>query len=137
MLLSARVLKNLTTVNSFEHDETVQWMEGDSLTLHIQLLDAELDTDHEGFYPPGRRYMPVATSTLTVVLENVDDARKVTRVATQPYATLDPSIWAVTILATDLVRGAPQIRLTLVEPSRTIRGVVKGAIRIQSASNVC
>ena len=136
MLLSARVLKNLTTVNSFEYDDTIQWMEGDSLTLYFQLIDAELDLSAKGWNPSGRRYVPPATTTLTVVLENIDTGKTITRVATQPF-TGDLSIWSIPILATDKARGAPQLRLILAEPTKTIRGVVKGLFRIQSATNIC
>jgi hypothetical protein len=134
MLLSARVLKDVANVNSFEFASSVSWTEGDALYLYFQLVDAGLDTDKD---PLGRRYMPPATSTLTVVLENIDDARKLTRTATQPFPE-DASIWRVQILATDKIRGTPQMRLTLVEPGpKTTYGLMKDAIRIQSQSNVC
>lgn len=137
MLLSARTLKDVANVNSFEYAQQFSWTEGDALTVYFQLIDAALDTAHEGFDPAGRRYMPPATTTLQVKFENIDDARTVTRMATQPFPE-DASIWAVQILATDRLRGTPQMRLTMVEPGpKTTTGVVKGAIAVYSASNVC
>jgi hypothetical protein len=136
MLLSARPLKDVANVNSFEVDSSIDWTEGDQLTLYIQLIDASVDTSSQGYNPAGRRYCAPATSTLTVIIENIDDTRKVTRVATQPY-TGDASIWSLPIFSTDRIRGQPQVRLTLVTPSGTISGCVKGIVRVHSASNVC
>jgi len=134
MLLSARPLNDVANVNSFEYAEAVTWTEGDQVTMYLQLIDASLDTDMKGFYPAGRRYMPPATSTLSVQIQNIDSAKVVTRTATQPFAE-DASIWAVTILSTDAIHGSPQLVLTLTEPSKTVRGVVKGAVKVYSTNN--
>jgi hypothetical protein len=103
--------------------------------LYFQLVDASLDTDMQGYNPSGRRYMPATGSTMTVQLQNIDDSKVVTRTATQPFVG-DASIWSIQILATDAVHGSPQMLLTLVEPTKTIRGLVKNAIKIHSTSNV-
>lgn len=135
MLLSARPLNDVANVNSFEYAEAVHWTEGDQVVLYLQLIDSSLDTDMKGFYPAGRRYMPPAGSTLSIQIQNIDSSKVITRLATQPF-TEDASIWAVSILATDAIHGSPQLVLTLTEPSKTVRGVVKNAIKIQSTSNV-
>lgn len=134
MLLSARVLNDVATVNSFEVTEALSWTEGDVVIFFLQLIDASLDTDMKGFYPAGRRYMPPALSTLSVQLQNVDNAKVINRLAVQPFPE-DASIWRVTILATDAIHGAPQLLLTLTEPTRTIRGLVKNSIKIYSTDN--
>lgn len=134
MLLSARPLNDVANVNSFEYAESATWTEGDQVTLYLQLIDASLDTDMKGFFPAGRRYMPPATSTLSVQIQNIDSARVVTRQATQPFAE-DASIWAVSILTTDVIHGSPQLVLTLTEPSKTVRGIVKGAVKVYSTNN--
>lgn len=137
MLLSARPLKDVATVNSFEVDSSVDWTEGDTLTLYFQLIDASLDVSSQGFNPAGRRFCPPATSTLTVTLENIDDARKLVRTASQPFPE-DLSIWSIPILVTDKVRGTPQMRLTLTMPgAKVVYGVVKNLFRVQSATNLC
>lgn len=139
MLLSARVLNDVASVNSFEYASNVAWMEGDATTLYFQLIDASLDTDMAGFNPSGRRYMPATGATLSVQLQNIDDAKVVNRTATQPFAG-DASIWSIQILATDALHGMPQMLLTLVEPdglsTKTTRGLVKNGIKIFSTSNV-
>lgn len=136
MLLSADFLKDVCGVNSFEYTHGVEWTEGDALTLSFQLIDVSLDTAPQGYFPPGRRYVPASGSTLTVVIENIDDAKKVTRAATQPYAQ-DGSVWQVQIFATDKIRGTPQIRLTLTEPSKTTYGLIKvGKVRVHPKSNL-
>lgn len=135
MLLSARVLNDVATVNSFEVADSVAWTEGDSVQLYLQLVDSSLDTDVRGFYPAGRRYMPPATSSLSVQLQSIDSSKTITRLATQPFPE-DASIWVISILATDTLHGSPQMVLTLTEPTRTVRGTVKNAIKIYSTSNV-
>lgn len=134
MLLSARPLNDVANVNSFEYADAVSWTEGDQVTLYLQLIDASLDTDTRGFYPAGRRYMPPATSTLSVQIQNIDSSKVITRTATQPFPE-DASIWSVTVLSTDLIHGSPQLLLTLTEPSKTIRGLVKNAVKIYSTDN--
>jgi hypothetical protein len=134
MLLSARMLKDVASVNSFESDTQLSWMEGDSVTIYFQLIDLTLDKVDQGFMPAGRRYVPASGATLSVVLENINDAKTLTRFASQPFVN-DGSIWSVTILSTDLVRGTPQMRLTLTEGAKVTRGLVKNVLKIHSQSN--
>lgn len=133
MLLTARPLNDVQTVNSFEAVDQLSWTEGDALFIHFQLVDASLDTHLQGYEPPGRRYVPAAGATLSCILESVDDAKKVTRLATQPFAQ-DGSIWRLQILATDLIRGTPQLRLTLTEGAVVTRGLAKLCIKIHPKS---
>ena len=135
MLLSARVLKDVSSVNSFQHDLNLSWTQGDALDVYIQLLDASLDRADQGFNPGGRRFCPAAASTLSVVLENLDDAKKITRMATQPFAG-DASIWKLVINASDKIQGTPQMRLTLTEGAKVTRGVAKMLFRVQSQENL-
>lgn len=135
MLLSARVLEDVSTVNNFKVAADIEWTEGDPVTFYIQLIDASVDTAKCGYNPPGRRYMPAAGATLTVVLENIDDSKEVTKTATNPFAT-DTSIWAISILSSNTIRGTPQMRLTLTEDTVVRRGVVKNAIRIHPNQNL-
>lgn len=135
MLLSARVLKDVNNVNSFQHDLLLTWMQGDTLDVYLQLIDASLDRADQGFNPGGRRFCPEAGATLQVVLENLDDAKKITRMATQPFP-LDASIWKVSIAASDGIKGTPQLRLVLTEGTKVTRGMGKLLFRIQSQENV-
>lgn len=129
MLLTARILHHLSGVNDYEIGEGfVQFTEGDPATVYLQLVDATKD---KGLNPPGRRYIPPATTTVTAVIKHNDDAKTLTRVLTQAFPTEDASIWALTILSTDELVGVRDLQLTMVEPSKTVRGVVKGALRIE------
>lgn len=135
MHLSARVLKDVQSVNSFEADTELSWTEGDTLDIHLQLIDVSLDRALQGFQPEGRRYVPAAGATLSCVIENIDDAKKITRLASQPFAN-DGSIWRLSILATDVIRGTPQLRLTLTEGTKVTRGLVRLALKIHPRSNL-
>lgn len=119
MLLSCRFLNDVSNVNSFSVSPSAEINAGDAQTLYLQLVDASVDRAEQGFVPSGRRYMPPAGSTFQVTFRNVDDAKKVVRTATQPFQ-LDPSIWAVSILASDPIRGTVMIGATLTEPGRTL-----------------
>lgn len=134
MLLSARALNDVASVNSFEVADSVSWSTGDSVSLYFQLIDSSVDSGMQGFYPAGRRYMPPLTSTLSVQIQNLDTTKQITRLATQPFPE-DASIWMVTILPTDAIYGSPQMLLTLTEPSKTIRGLVKSMLKIHPTTN--
>lgn len=135
MLLSALMLKDVQSVNSYEPDTELSWTEGDALDVNFQLIDISLDRGNQGFYPEGRRYVPAVGATLSCVIENIDDAKKVTRQAVQPFAN-DGSIWRLQILSSDAIRGTPQLRLTLTEGSKVTRGLVRMALKIHPATNL-
>jgi hypothetical protein len=119
MQLSARFLNDVSGVNSFEIANQVEFFAGDNQTIYFQLVDASLDRPEQGFSPAGRRYMPASGSTLQVTFMSVDDAKKVVRMATQPFAT-DPSIWSVALLPSDPMKGTVSLKFVLTEPSRTL-----------------
>lgn len=135
MLLSALMLKDVQSVNSYEPDTELSWTEGDSLDVYFQLIDASLDRATQGFWPEGRRYVPAAGATLSCVIENIDDGKKITRQAVQPFPN-DGSIWRLSVLSSDTIRGTPQLRLTLTEGSKITRGLVRLALKIQPRSNL-
>lgn len=135
MLLSARLLKDVSNVNSFEYADVAEFTKGDALSVYFQLIDSSVHTTICGYNPSGRRYSPASGATMSVTIENIDDAKKVTRTATQPFA-LDPSIWKVDILATDVIAGTANLRITLTEGAVITRGLVKSAFRIWPQSNI-
>ncbi len=114
MLLACRFLIDVAGVNSFEYAESVEWYQGDSQTLYVQLIDASLDRPQDGYVPAGRRYIPAQGSTLTVTFSNIDSAKVVTRSATQPFAQ-DGSIWSIPILPSDPFKGSISVHLKLNE----------------------
>ncbi len=111
MLLSARPLENVIGVNDYEVVSTISFVEGDVVSLFFQLIDLVKDRPEQGFIPAGRRYMPVIGATLQITFDNIDDAKIVIKVATQPF-TQDASIWRVDVMATDTVKGTVNAKLS-------------------------
>lgn len=134
MLLSCRMLNAVSDVNRWDLVESLELGEG-SLPddLYLVLVDESLDRFRAGFSPDGRRYCPPAGSTLSVTLDNLDAAKKITRSATQPFAG-DASIWKISLLTTDAgkIRGTVSVLLTLMEPAKTIKGMLKAAIAVRA-----
>jgi hypothetical protein len=128
MLLSARILNDVGGVNTFSYAQVAEFTEGDAPTIYFQLIDESLDRDSR---PAGRRYMPAAGATLQVVIHNIDDAKTATRFATQPFAQ-DPSIWSISLLTTDTVRGTCSVKLTLTEGAKVTRGTASNVISADS-----
>ena len=129
MLLSARILTNVADVNNFTYADNLSFTEGDAPIVILQLIDASRDTYADGYMPQGRRYIPAIGATLEVTLGSIDSAKRVVRLATQPYAQ-DPSIWALQLFSTDSLRGLLDLGLKLVEGPKTTRGVARQALSI-------
>lgn len=130
MLLSARILNNVANINLFSYTDVMRFTEGDIPKIYLQLVDMGQDTALGGFSPPGKRYIPAVAATLQVTISSIDDAKKIIRFATQPYAQ-DPSIWCVTLFTTDVLRGSADIQLLLTEGTVITYGVVKQALAIE------
>jgi len=135
MLLGARMLIDVQGVNSFEVTPAAEFYAGDPATVYFQLIDQSLDRSIDGFNPPGRRYMPSPGATLNCVVQSIDDNKRVTRFATQPFAN-DPSMWALQFLASDLIKGTCNLYLTLTEGTVVRSGTVKCAIKIHANSGL-
>ncbi len=129
MTLSCRFLIDVQGVNSFQHAAQAEMYAGDKQDLYIQLIDSALDRTEQGFVPAGRRYCPPAGTTLSILFNNVDNAKKVTRAGVQAYPTADASIWYIPILPTDPLAGTVTMTATLTEPSRVLHFVnAKGVL---------
>jgi hypothetical protein len=127
MLLSARMLNEVSGVNAFVPVSVFEFTEGDAPTLYFQLVDLSKDKAEHGFNPPGRRYIPASGATLQCVIVNTDEAKKLTRFAAQPFAQ-DGSIWALTLTTTDFLRGSVDVLLTLTEGVKVTRGAIRSSI---------
>lgn len=131
MILGARILTDVGNVNTFRCVQYAEFTEMESYNLYFQLMDLSKDTENK---PSGRRYMPATGAVLSVVIDNIDDARKITKTATQPFVN-DPSIWSVNIVESDGLRaGTKALKLTLTEGSTISRGICKSVIRVSSYS---
>lgn len=129
MLLSARILENVSSVNAFDYAETAALTEGDTPTIFFQLIDLARDRADKGFVPAGRRYVPAVGATLQVTLDHIDSSRKSVKTAVQPFAT-DPSIWSFTVGSSDKLRGTVNLVLQLTEGLKVTKGVVQGAVSV-------
>ena len=130
------MLNGVGDVNTFQYIQVAQCTSGDQVDIYFQLVDASknLPLPNDFFSPSGLRFMPAAGSILQVVLKSIDDARTVTRYATQPFA-LDPSIWRLTLLSSDQLVGTFGLQLTLTQPGPLVtRGYLAQAIQIASTN---
>lgn len=127
MLLTAKMLHNVAGVNAFDSADALRFTEGDSTPLTFVLVDAALG---------GRRYVAPAGSTLQVTLFNVDDDIQIVRAASQPFSG-DLSMWRLTLLTTDIIRGTVTMGLKLTEPdglgTKVIYGRLENALRVDSS----
>lgn len=127
MLLSARMINDVSGVNAFTPVSVLEFTEGDAPTIYFQLVDLSKDKSEQGFNPPGRRYIPASGATLQCAIVHPDDTKKLTRFATQPFVQ-DGSIWALTLTTTDFVRGSVDLLLTLTEGPKVTRGAIRSSI---------
>ena len=135
MILSCRILEDVADVNHFRYASEVRFTEGDGADIFFQLIDSSQDRNDQGFNPSGRRYAPAAGATLQIVVDTLNDAKKVTRYATQPFAN-EPSIWKLTLLPTDAIRGTASLRLLLTEGVKVTRGSAIGVIAIDPQATI-
>jgi hypothetical protein len=122
MLLSIDFLVDVGGVNNYDYTTQLELNSGDTQTIYFQLTDLSIDKAENGYNPPGRRYMPALTSTLSVEFLSVECGKSVIRAGTQPFSQ-DGSIWAVPILGTDPLQGTIVMKVKLVEPTRTLNFV--------------
>ncbi len=121
MLLRARLLNNVTTVNSFVPVQDLEYTAGSNFVVNFQLFDRTQLPSTGGWNPDGLRYCPAAGSTLVVTLAAVDQAYALTRIAIQPYPTLDASMWQLVFLPTDFPNGGTfSWSMILTEPGPVI-----------------
>src|SRR5271156_2217004 len=118
MLLSFQPLEDVNSVNSFRRVDA--WRLNQSTTpvsLFLQLVDISKDAGAD-YRWPGMRYDPSSGALLQVNLQNINDARRIVRVATQPFPYQDPSIWELKLFPQDFrCLGSPDILMVLTENS--------------------
>ena len=93
MKLSAKFLKNVVNVNTFQY--VTQWniSEGSAHELYFQVIDEHKEDI---------RYMPQdAPFVVTATFSSIDDNSIIVKTATQPFAD-DSSIWKIDLLATEI-----------------------------------
>lgn len=131
-LLSVRFMTDVQSVNAWRYTSQAEFYEGDACDVYFQIVDASVVGTEYG--PSGRRYIPAAAATLQVVAENVEDARKVTRFASNPFPD-DRSIWKLALTATDALAGTVTLRFILTEGVKVTHFVMNGALRLHNYGN--
>ncbi len=127
MQLSLRLLDDVQSVNSMELASELVLTSGDPQTVHVQLIDAGRQrVCADG---PAVRYIPAAGATMSLVFDSIDDAKRVTKVASQPFAT-DLSVWSVdlTVQDTAKLRGTISLAFTLTIGTRVVSGRLNAAL---------
>ena len=141
MLLSLQPLEDVASVNQFRRVQSWRSNQTPSpQTFTFQLIDVSKETGSQ-YEWPGFRYVPAPGAFLQVNIRNIDNAKNIARVATQPWPFQDPSIWQVQLMPTDLRScvGAPDIMLSLTEYSNagltTIDPMNPGGISFSAVGN--
>lgn len=136
MNLSARALNSVASVNDFEATTQLEISQGSSpQTIYLQLVDLNKDRIGQGFNPAGRRFVPVANSLVEITLTNIDDSKRLTRTASQPFPG-DGSIWSIPLLATDPeLLGTINVSVKVIEnrntsTERVLQGYARAAILV-------
>lgn len=138
-------------MNSFEYGQDPELYAGDQVSVYLQLVDestgsmSSVATPYWATFgvPSGgqqvlgaaRRYMPAAGATLQVTLDSVDDAQKIVRYATQPFAQ-DASIWRLDLAPADPITGTVDLRFLLLEGSVPHRALLRGGLRVRSTVRI-
>jgi len=136
MLLSARILVNVTDVNSWEYSLDTNFTQGDANFIYFQLIDQNKDKNTQEFRPSGKRFVPASGATLQTTIGSIDNAFRLVKIATQPFPG-DSSIWRIQITATDPVKsGKYALTLELNETGNITRGVTPNSIVVRSLTNV-
>lgn len=127
MQLSAKLIKNLDSINSWQHADNWNISRdgalGEPATLAFQIVDLDRD---------GIRYIPSNAATMELTFPALDDDAVITKTATVAYSD-DRSIWTVSLLATDLPQ-AGVVRFALTDGGVTRRWSVTGALRVQKVN---
>jgi hypothetical protein len=124
MQFSARPLIEVSSVNDYIVSQQITMATGDETPCYFQLVDLDKNPGYSGSNPQGLRYIPLTGATLAVSFININTAKRFTRYASQPFAQ-DPSIWLVTLLATDTITGTVSIRGVLTEDFGTSTPALK------------
>ena len=132
MRLSAKLLKNVASVNHYQYEDQVTLSEGQENEFYFQVVDLDKLTygkDSEALPDHPLRIMTEDTASLIVEFDSVFDGESFEVAATKPFS-LDSSIWKVSLTEQQLPKTGNFIfRLTV--GSKTMRAVVRNSIRVE------
>ena len=125
MKLSAKFLKNVENVNSFQYVSQWDISEGSAQTLHFQIIDKQKEDI---------RYMPQdAPITVKVFFLSIDDDQIIEKTAVQSFVD-DKSIWKIELLASE-VPNSGAVKFSIDENGVEVKFKVEQAIVVDLLDN--
>lgn len=135
MRLSAKIVKNVNNVNSWQHANQAYMAEGQENTLYIQLVNLDISTAVEGEKSPAfpqypMRYLSQASALgVSVTFPALVDDEEITISGIQPFAD-DKSIWKFTI-PSNKTPNTGYIKITVIEDGVSKSFMVRNAIVVE------
>ena len=123
MKIYIKALKNVDNINSWQYSSQSTVYSGQTNDLYFQIVDRDR--------ADSTRYIPVSGATCSIYFPNLDNAKKLTIQASQPFAQ-DSSIWKVTVAANQNVSSG-NVVFNLTENSITKSYVIDGFITVNSS----
>jgi hypothetical protein len=134
MRLSAKILKNVNSVNSWQYVSQSFMQEGQANIMYLQLVDLDQSTSISPEKSPANPEYPIryissaASITLTALFDSIDSEKKITITATQPFSQ-DLSIFKLN-LSSSQVPNSGNLLVTLVEDGVSRSFVIRSAVNI-------
>lgn len=131
MRLSAKMLRNVDGVNSFQYADQNYIYEGQENEIYLQIVDLDKRTkegDSEALPQHPLRYMPEAGATLKGEFDSLFDDEEFEVVATQPFPQ-DSSIWKMTLSAEQLPKTG-NLTIVLTEGTKVKRSIIRNVITV-------
>lgn len=111
MRLGIAMLNSNSTLNQLMYQNQLKINPGETATVYFQLVDL----DQQSGNCPAPRYIPAAGATMSVNMYSLDQAKSITKVATNPFAD-DKSIWSFNLTAADTqIAAGVNMKVTLTE----------------------
>ena len=132
MRLSAKILKNVASVNQWYYGNQASVQEGQANEIYLQIVNLDITPGAEKSaalpeYPI--RYISQATvSALVATFPSIDDASEFSITATQPFAS-DKSIWKLSLSNTQLPKSG-NFKLKLTEDGADKNILVKNGVSV-------
>lgn len=134
-MLSARILTNVSGVNAFDYATEHSGFEGTAFDVYFQFVDKARRPEGCGLDMP-LRYMTASGATVSVEFLSINAAKVVTRAASKPFVE-DSSIWKVSLLSTDPIKGTINLKVTLTEGAAVKIVYLPAALLLDGGQDVC
>ena len=137
MRLSAKILKNVNSVNSWQFTSQCFMQEGSSNTLYIKLVDLDQVTgivSEKSTANPENpiRYISQANTVVAqATFDSLDTDSQFTITGIQPFSNYDKSIFKFELTANQIPNSGNLI-ITLIEDNISRKFVVRNAIIVET-----